>query len=202
MLKQLIVYSFLIFNCLTLTNAKENESGIENIKAVYSSSKIDDLISKYDEETLYTAIFFINKDIHSAYIKSYPDFRYCPLSQEIIPFLKENVNLMKAVTNEDVQLIKKWGSLDKKITDITPMESDEEINFLDVIYFMKDGRSFYKEYITIAEQAYYSIGEDNICKLYYDILSYLVEKDDQEVNDFFVEYLDVYNRLKNNNSYH
>ena len=77
------------------------------------------------------------------------------------------------------------------------MESDNDISTFEIVYQMKDGKRYFQDFLTHPDQYYRSLSFNQECHLFYNIIFYLTQSEQQETDAFFKEYIVIYNKLKN-----
>lgn len=166
---------------------------------------IDTLFIQYDSVDVFVSTYFINTYVSEKYIEEFYDdakddgMNYCALTHYIIKFYQNPIYLSEInerLTSKDVDLIKRWCSIDEKLNSISLSKDEwQGISFEELIYRMKGGTKFYKPYIKHKDQYYGSLDFDQVCHLYYDVLLFLTYADPDTENDFFSDYFKTFQKL-------
>lgn len=131
-------------------------------------------------------------------ILSFYDVNYCSIEESLLNYSlvdKTFNDYCITFANKNLDIIIKWQNIENEILSITPMISDEDISLSQIVYNMKDGFRFFKPYLLSQEQYYGSLSFQQECKLYYDVIHYLVECSTKDFNKFMNEYIELNNAL-------
>lgn len=166
---------------------------------------VDTLFTKHDSMDIFVASYFVNPCVREKYINEFRDdatdyeINYCALKHNMAKFYQNPIRffeLNKYLTPKDGDLIERWCLLSLKINSI-PLSNDETtgVLFEELIFNMNNGAEFFKPFITHKDQYWGSLAFNQICRLKYDILSFLTYTDIETETAFFSDYFQTFQKL-------
>ena len=195
------------YSCNSVVPVKEKEKGEE---CENKNAKFETLLLKYelkyDKINVLAATLFISPYFREKY---YEISGIAEMSAtlddgwfafDLPEFYDENADALemdKYLSDCDFAHIERWKLMNEKLYSV-PVSRDEgvDVEFSQIIYYMKNGEKFYKDFINKSIGQYYgSLGTTQRAVFVYNVLYYLTYADSDAEEEFFLDYFETFENL-------
>ena len=156
------------------------------------------LENRCEDSFIYAALYQFDYNFKSHYENKTKSTIRSDIALELFP---DRINFYwDDLSESQQQRINRYCEVDKVIKSITPMESDIEIGYVEIIYEMPKMKFIIDRYLP-AWQSYIYLKEGIDQRPYYDLIYYLTFLDEEAFEAFIIDYQELNEKINALNIY-
>lgn len=165
----------------------------------YQEAKLSgNLINECNDDNFYFALYNLDNIFKAKYDEINKNHgNSSDINKKSLIYFPNQIDIFWNKLSESQQkMINKWCFIDERIRQVTSSETDDGINFAAIIYQMPDLKFIIDAYISNLPQLYYSIDYWLHYEPYFDFIRYLTYQNEEDLEEFMINYQSIYNELK------